>query len=161
MTSPVPGDAAQMTADLESLKSFQREVLAILDRLNVEHLPTVDAVPAQLVPAIFGAGFPEADYTSKTALAVAEEIRDFARMLHRQIEAMALTIRMATDATAATEEENKRKLVLLLQGAPGDKPPFNVTAPAPVVTVTAPGDPSGSGAPPQAPGAPTPTAANG
>lgn len=160
MTSAVPGDSAQMTADLESLRSFEREVLAILDRLNVEHLPTVDAVPPQLVPAIFGTGFAEADYTSKTALAVAEEIRSFARMLHKQIEAMALTIRFATDATAAADEENKRKLVLLLQGAPGEQPAFNVPAPAPAVAA-APGDPSKSGVPPQTSGAPTPAAANG
>ncbi|WP_436788550.1 hypothetical protein [Yinghuangia sp. YIM S10712] len=146
-----------MTADLESLKSFEREVLAILDRLNIEHLPTVDAVPAELAPAIFGAGFTEADYASKTALAVAEEIRSFARMLHKQIEALALTIRIAADTTAVTEGENKRKLLTLILGAPGQELSFNVNVPT-----AAPADPSKTGAPPQIPGAPaSPGAASG
>ncbi|UGQ14241.1 hypothetical protein LO772_11980 [Yinghuangia sp. ASG 101] len=138
------------------MKSFEREVLAILERLNVEHLPAVDAIPTQLVPAAFGTGFVEADDTASRVLAVVEEVRNFARMLHKQIEALALTIRMATDSTAATEEENKRKLLLLIQAAPGEQPAFNVPAQTP-----APGDPSKSGVPPRTPGAPVPGAGSG
>lgn len=147
-TAGAPGDDARMAADLEAMKSFEREVLAALERLDIEHLPTVDAVPGKFVPAHFGAGFPEAQMMFAKSVEVTENIRGFARALRAQIEAMALTIRMATDTTAATEEENKRKLAALLQETaslpplPGTATPVNAPVNAPPAGQPAPAGPA-------------------
>jgi hypothetical protein len=171
----LPEDKAaldQMQVDLESLRTFEREVLDILADLGEGNAPTKQALAGEVQDGDFGRDFEEAQFIAQATGATITRIADLADVLHRQVEAMALTVRMAGDSTAAADEANRRRMAKLLRGlglepagsgpVGGDPAAVDPAAAAPAAAADGgPTGPSGSSA--ATPGAPavpgTPTGA--
>lgn len=118
-----PGDQSPegtMRMDLESLRAFEksiREVLKDFADYNVR-----DPVAGYLKPSHYGTGFNEAYAVALASGFTVMDIKRFADMLHKQIEAMELTVRMAADSTLRADRKASVELARLIQGKPGERP---------------------------------------
>lgn len=118
-----PGDQSPegtMRMDLESLRAFEKSIREVLTEF--EQYSVRDPVTGYLKASHYGTGFNEAYAVALASGFAVEDVKRFADMLHRQIEAMALTVRMAADSTLRTDRKASAELKRLLQGKPGSRP---------------------------------------
>ncbi|MDI2128186.1 hypothetical protein [Yinghuangia seranimata] len=107
----LPEDQAavrQMKVDLESLKQFETDILKVLDELTDSK--ATDPVQGLVQFTNYGTGFNEATAVGWGTYGVVENLKRLSTVLHKQIEAMALSIQIAQATTAEAEETNKIKL---------------------------------------------------
>lgn len=145
----VPMTAAaveQLKMDLASMQAFEASIQEVLEDLTSGDVVVDDPVAGRLVWQHYGTGFEEALHIAVTSTFMVEEVRKFARMLSAQIEAMALTIRMATDKTLQADQEAREKLAYLIHGKLGDDPRYNVEPEPQSVPTAVPPTPGAEGA---------------
>lgn len=113
----LPEDKAaldQMTVDLESLRTFEREVQAVLADMSGGDVSLKYPVAGAVSMKDFGQDFEEVTAVSLLLAFTEMRISDLADKLHQHIEAMALTVKMAGDSTAAAEESNRHRMAKML-----------------------------------------------
>jgi hypothetical protein len=113
----LPEDKAaldQMTVDLESLRTFEREVQAVLADMSGGDVSLKNPVAGAVSMQDFGQDFEEGTAVSLLLAFTEMRISDLADKLHQHIEAMALTVKMASDSTAAAEESNRHRMAKML-----------------------------------------------
>lgn len=113
----LPEDKAaldQMTVDLESLRTFEREVQAVLADMSGGDVSLKNPVAGAVSMNDFGQDFEEVTAVSLLLAFTEMRISDLADKLHQHIEAMALTVKMASDSTAAAEESNQKRMSKML-----------------------------------------------
>ncbi|MGW0657513.1 hypothetical protein [Streptodolium elevatio] len=120
----------KLKMDLASLTEFERSVRSALDELLVETGPMAKFGGLGVAGADHGTGFNEAYAIGIVTAFAVGDVSDFLRMLHRQMEALALTIKMISDETAETDEERRAQLSKLLYGDKPGREPWNAD-PAP------------------------------
>lgn len=128
-----PGDQAYLTKlkmDLESLTEFEKDVRAALEELLADTKKMTEYGGIGVKWADYGTGFNEAYVIGLRAGFAAEDIRSLLKMLHQQMEAMALSIKMAGDQTFAADEQQRKTLSKLLYGTENGGKPYNVDPPA-------------------------------
>lgn len=132
----------QMKVDLDSLKEFESSILEVLKDLTTGSISAIEPMERTVAFADYGTGFHEAYAMGWSTFGVVEHVKELAAMLRQQIEAMALTIRMAADTTVAADDGARSKLSTLLYGTEVGKQPYTVkpgTQPASTGTATAAG----------------------
>lgn len=168
MTQSTPSNqsSADMKVDLAALKNFESAILKVLDDLTADDADMFDPYAAPLFGNVNELGEISGDFAEATGLMfisgyAVSNIRQLAKMVRQQIEAMALTIKMAGDSSAMADQKNQAKLSTMLygeQGKPGDLP-FNAERPVPANPAAGapPAGPPQTGTPPAGPPA-APTA---
>lgn len=124
-----PEDQAYLTKlkmDLESLGEFEKDVRAALEELLADTKKMTEYGGIGVKWADYGTGFNEAYAIGLRAGFAAEDIRSLLKMLHQQMEAMAISIKMAGDETFAADEEQRKTLSKLLYGTENGGKPYNV-----------------------------------
>ncbi len=121
----------KLKMDLASLTEFETSVRSALDDLLTETGAMSKFGGISLAGPDHGTGFNEAYAIGLTFAFAASDISDFLRMLHRQMEALALTIKMIGDKTAEADDEQRQKLSKLLYGDKPGSRPWNAEAPPP------------------------------
>lgn len=126
-----PEDQAYVTKlkmDLASLTEFELSVRTALQELVAETGAMSKFGGIGVAGPDHGTGFNEAYAIGLTTAFAVTDISDFLRMLHRQMEALALTIKMIGDKTAGADDEQRQQLSKLLYGDKPGREPWNAEA---------------------------------
>lgn len=112
-----------MQVELESLKQFEQDILKVLADLTGGSVNPTDPLEGHLQWADFGSiQFHEAQALGIATWATVTRIQDLAKALHTHIEAMALSVRIAGDATAAADDSVQRRMAEMLAELGGAVP---------------------------------------
>lgn len=124
------GESTQnIKLSVDHLTEFESTVNKVIEDLRAGFISDKPA-GEPLQPGAYGKGFQEAALVDTTLATVVGHLERLSKVLHAQIEAMKLTVRMASDKTQEADETNKAEMARIFQEIRAGAAPRTATQPA-------------------------------
>ncbi|GAA4945149.1 hypothetical protein GCM10023205_00990 [Yinghuangia aomiensis] len=131
--------------DIEHMTTFENEIKKVIDALKQGPMGAEKPTGEPLKAGTLGTGFDEVTRVESSLGRVHAELDRLARVVHGQIEAMRLTVKMATDKTQEADEANRAQLSRILGEIQRYSVPPGLTPARPAVSSAAPDSTRGLG----------------
>lgn len=106
--------AEKYAMDITHLTTFENDIKKVIDALKQGPMGSDKPAGEPLKAGTLGTGFDEVTRVETSMARIGTELERLARVLHSQIAAMQLTVKMASDKTQETDEANRAALSRLL-----------------------------------------------
>lgn len=106
--------AENFAMDIEHMTTFENEIKKVIDALRQGPMGAEKPAGEPLKAGVLGTGFDEVTRVEGSLGRVHAELDRLARVVHGQIEAMRLTVKMATDKTQEADEANRAEMSRLI-----------------------------------------------
>lgn len=106
--------AEKFAMDIDHLTAFENDIKDVIDTLKTGGLGNGKPAGEPLTAGSLGTGFAEAARVEAALGRMTTELERLVRVLHGQIEAMQLTVKMASAKTQETDEANRAAMSRIL-----------------------------------------------